>query len=125
MPMLRNDQIHPDKRIRDAVNHHLAEDEYVDGTDMEVTVRDGAVTLVGSVASVEEVHRAEALVATIPGVTQVTNHLGVRRTAQAAAAMAEIGSSPSDADTHTTGVIGDMNEPATLKAAHTNSLTRR
>lgn len=115
-----------DSRIRHDVTHHLDEDEYVDGNDLEVSVRDGVVTLVGSVASVEQVHRAEALAASLPGVTGVINHLGVRRTAQAAAAATEIGSSPDDRDdTHTTGVVGDRNEPATLKAAHTNSLTRR
>jgi hypothetical protein len=115
-----------DVRIRHDVTHHLGENEYVDSTDLEVSVRDGVVTLVGSVASVEEVHRAETLAASLPGVMGVINHLGVRRTAQAAAAAAEIGSSPDDRDdTHTTGVVGDRNEPATLKAAHTNSLTRR
>lgn len=123
--MSRDDQNQSDERIRDAVNHHLAEDEYVDGSDLEVTVQHGTVTLVGSVASVEEVHRAEALAIAVPGVIEVVNHLGVRRTGQTATAAGEIGSSPSDGDTQTTGVIGDMNEPATLKAAHTNALTRR
>ena len=124
--MFEHKETASDAQVRHDITHRLDEDEYVDGTDLEVNVRDGVVTLVGSVASVEQVYRAEALAASLPGVAGVINHLGVRRTAQAAAAATEIGSSPDDrADTHTTGVVGDMNEPATLKAAHTNSLTRR
>lgn len=124
--MFGRDESPSDARIRHDVAHRLDEDEYVDGPDMEVSVRDGVVTLAGSVAAVEEVHRAEALAAAVPGVVGVVNHLGVRRTAQAATAMGEIGSSPDEGDdTGTTGVVGDTNEPATLKAAHTNSLTRR
>jgi len=114
-----------DKEIQDGLSRRLDEDEYVDGFDLEVAVEDGIVTLVGSVASVDQVHRAETLAASFPGVRRVINQLGMRGTAQAARAPGEIGSNPQDGDTHTTGVIGDMNEPATLKAAHTNSLTRR
>ena len=118
-------ETHSDREIRDGLIHRLEEDEYVDGNDLEITVQDGVVTLAGNVASLDQGHRAEALAAAYPGVRQVINHLGMRRSDPTAMAPGEIGSSPEDGDTHTTGVIGDMNEPATLKATHTNSLTRR
>ena len=123
--MFGHEESQDDARIRHEVAHRLAEDGYVDARDLEVTVHHAAVTLTGSVGSVDQVHRAAELAAQVPGVAQVIDRLGVRRTAQAAAAVAELGSSPADEETRTTGVVGDINEPATLKEAHTNSLTRR
>lgn len=123
--MFGHEESPEDARIRQDVVHRLRADEYIEAVDLEVTVHHAAVTLTGSVGSVEQVHRAATIAAAIPGVAQVIDRLGVRPTAQAAAEMAEIGSSPEHGDTDTTGVVGDMNEPATLKETHTNSLTRR
>lgn len=123
--MFGHEESEDDARIRREVAHRLAEDEYVDSADLDVAVHHAAVTLTGSAASVEQVHRASELAAGVHGVAQVINRMGVRRTAQAAQAMGELGSNPVDEEARTTGVVGDMDEPATLKEAHTNSLTRR
>ena len=124
--MFGHEESQDDARIRREISHRLAEDEYVDAGDVTVTVHHATVTLTGHVESVEEAHRAVDIAAKGGGVAQVINRLGMRPTAQAATVMGEIGSSPdNDSDTRTPGVVGDMNEPATLKETHTNSLTRR
>jgi len=123
--MFGHEESQDDARIRREVTRRLTEDEYIDARDLEVTVHHAAVTLTGTVGSVEQGHRAAEVAAKVPGVAQVIDRFGLRRTAQAAEAVADLGSSPSDPETRTPGVVGDMNDPATLKEAHTNSLTRR
>jgi len=123
--MFGHEESDDDARIRREVTQRLTEDEFVDAHGLEVTVHHAAVTLTGSVGSVGQGHRAAELAARVHGVAQVIDRLGLRRSAQAAQAMGEIGSSPADPETRTPGVVGDMDEPATLKEAHTNSLTRR
>jgi osmotically-inducible protein OsmY len=66
-----------DDRIFDQVRMRLAGDPDVKGGDLEVTVKDGAVTLKGKVSSDKARHRAEALSKKVKGVKSVDNELTV------------------------------------------------
>lgn len=64
-----------DDRIREDVNDRLADDPYLDASEIEVQVSDSEVTLTGSVPRRADKRRAEALAETISGVTHVQNNL--------------------------------------------------
>jgi osmotically-inducible protein OsmY len=66
-----------DDRIFDQVRMKLAGDPDVKGGDLEVIVKDGAVTLKGKVSSDKARHRAEALSKKVKGVKSVDNELTV------------------------------------------------
>ncbi|MDY0068079.1 MAG: BON domain-containing protein [Steroidobacteraceae bacterium] len=66
-----------DERIREDVCDCLTEDPLIDASDMEVTVKDGEVTLSGRVGAREEKRRAEDLIERIGGVRDVNNMLRV------------------------------------------------
>jgi osmotically-inducible protein OsmY len=68
-----------DARIHEDVCDRLAEDPYVDASDVEVAVRDGEVTLTGIVRSRHEKRDAEETIESIPGVRDVHNQLRVER----------------------------------------------
>lgn len=73
----RADDKATDDRIFDQVRMRLAGDPDVKGGDLEVTVKDGAVTLKGKVGSDKGRHRAEALAKKVKGVKSVDNELTV------------------------------------------------
>lgn len=64
-----------DDRIYDQVRMKLAGDADVKGGDIEVTVKDGAVTLTGKVESDRGKKRAETLAKKVKGVKSVDNEL--------------------------------------------------
>lgn len=66
-------------RIREDVNDRLAEDDYVDASDIDVKIEDNEVILTGTVNSREEKRRAEDLVESISGVKNVENRIKVSR----------------------------------------------
>jgi osmotically-inducible protein OsmY len=66
-----------DDRIFDQVRMRLAGDPDVKGGDLEVIVKDGAVTLKGKVSTDKARHRAEALSKKVKGVKSVDNELTV------------------------------------------------
>jgi osmotically-inducible protein OsmY len=68
-----------DERIRDDVSDRLADDPYVDASDIEVSVQNGEVTLSGMVDSRQARRRAEDLVENVSGVSHVQNNLRVRQ----------------------------------------------
>lgn len=68
-----------DERIKSDIEDDLYHDSYVDPSDMVVTVRDGVVTLSGSVDSKWAKRRAEDMAETVAGVKDVTNELTVRK----------------------------------------------
>jgi hypothetical protein len=77
-----------DDRIREDVCDLLTEDPILDASNLEVTAKDGEVTLSGSVNSREDKRRAEDLVESISGVKDVHNTLRVvaeQRSAEGAA----------------------------------------
>jgi len=69
--------VRSDDRIHEDVNDRLTDDWLLDATNIEVTVRNGEVTLTGIVDSRDDKHRAEHLVETLSGVKHVQNNLRV------------------------------------------------
>jgi osmotically-inducible protein OsmY len=67
-----------DDRIREDANDHLTHDHHVDATHINVSVKDGELTLDGTVDSREAKRRAEDAVEHISGVKHVQNNLRVQ-----------------------------------------------
>ena len=67
-----------DDRIREDVCDMLTDDHRVDASDIDIQVRQGEVTLTGSVRSREEKRFTEDMVERISGVREVNNSLKVR-----------------------------------------------
>lgn len=72
------DYVRSDERIRDDANDKLTDDWRVDASNITVSVKDGEVTLNGTVASREAKRRAEDVVDDISGVKHVQNNLRVQ-----------------------------------------------
>jgi hypothetical protein len=68
-----------DDRIREDVCDRLTDDPTIDATDMEVSVKDGEVKLLGTVDGRAEKRRAEDIVENVAGVRDVHNQLRVTR----------------------------------------------
>ncbi|HEX6960350.1 MAG TPA: BON domain-containing protein [Lacipirellula sp.] len=68
-----------DERINDEVCQYLCDDDYIDASDVEVTVSAGEVTLTGTVPDRQSRRRAEDLAEQISGVQHVQNNLRVNR----------------------------------------------
>jgi osmotically-inducible protein OsmY len=81
-----------DDRVREQVCDCLTDDDWLDASNIEVTVKDGEVTLSGYVSDREDKRRAESLAERIPGVRDVQNSLRVQR-AEAASQSASPGGS--------------------------------
>ncbi|HKR86873.1 MAG TPA: BON domain-containing protein [Phenylobacterium sp.] len=88
----------PDERISEDVHDRLTDDPWLDATDIEVTVKDGEVTLVGHVDNREAKHRAERLVEDLSGVRHVQNNLRVDPNAAFSGAGRGFGSSALEAE---------------------------
>jgi osmotically-inducible protein OsmY len=69
-----------DERIREDVNDRLSDDSYLDATEIDVTVSNGEVTLIGTVENRIDKRRAEDLAEDISGVKNVQNQLRVKQT---------------------------------------------
>jgi osmotically-inducible protein OsmY len=69
-----------DDRIRDDINDRLADDSYLDATEIEVVVLNGEVTLSGEVEGRQDKRRAEDLCEGVSGVRNVENRIRVKRT---------------------------------------------
>lgn len=69
-----------DERIREDVNDRLSDDAYLDASEIEVSVSDGEVTLIGTVENRIDKRRAEDLADDISGVKNVQNQLRVKQT---------------------------------------------
>jgi len=72
------DYVRSNERIRDDANDKLTDDWRVDASNITVSVKDGEVTLNGSVTSREAKRRAEDVVDDISGVKHVQNNLRVQ-----------------------------------------------
>jgi hypothetical protein len=77
--------VRSDERIREDVCEHLSYHPYVDASDIEVTVRDGEVTLSGTVDARMAKRAAEECCDQVRGVKDVHNQLRVRPTVEPAA----------------------------------------
>jgi osmotically-inducible protein OsmY len=66
-----------DDRIREEVHDRLADDPYVDASDIEVKVENCEVVLTGNVSDRDQKRRAEDVVESVSGVRHVENRLRV------------------------------------------------
>ena len=71
-----------DERIKEDVNDRLTDDAYLDASDIEVEVKNGEVTLSGVVRSRNDKRRAEDIVESISGVSNVQNNIRVRQSGE-------------------------------------------
>ena len=74
-----SDYTRSDERIREDVNDRLTDDPRVDARKVSVAVKDGEVTLTGSVSSREAKRRAEDVIDRLSGVKHVQNNLRVEQ----------------------------------------------
>ncbi len=66
-----------DERILDDINDRLTDDDYVDASNIEVSVSDSEVVLTGTVSSREDKRRAEDIADSASGVRNVENRLRI------------------------------------------------
>ena len=78
-PALAADKVVSDDMIYDLVRRRLTSDTVVKGGALDVEVKNGAVTLRGSVELPKQKERAEKIVKKVNGVKSVVNQLTVRR----------------------------------------------
>jgi osmotically-inducible protein OsmY len=67
-----------DERIKEDISDRLGDDPYIDASEIEISVSNGEVTLIGSVDNRSEKRRAEDIVENISGVLNVENRIRVR-----------------------------------------------
>lgn len=72
-----------DERIRDDVSDRLTDDGWLDASSIEVSVKDGEVTLSGTVHARDDKRRAELLAESVSGVDNVQNNLRLDRGGEA------------------------------------------
>jgi hypothetical protein len=68
-----------DERIADDINDRLTEDPIIDASEIEVSAKEGEVTLSGAIFRKEDKRRAEDLAERVSGVSHVQNNLRLRR----------------------------------------------
>lgn len=66
-----------DDRIKEDVSERLESDRHIDASEIEVQVRDGVVTLAGSVEDRRMKRHAEDIIENLPGVADVRNELSI------------------------------------------------
>ena len=70
-----------DERILEEICDRMTDDPFLDASEIEVDVKQGEVTLAGSVVSRDQKRRAEDIAERIGGVSDVTNRLRIMRDA--------------------------------------------
>ena len=68
---------HSDEHIQEEVSHRLTQHGQLNASDIEVNVKNGVVTLTGSVDSRQAKRMAEKTTDTVPGVKDVQNQLTI------------------------------------------------
>jgi hypothetical protein len=102
-----------DERIREEVCELLTRDHSIDAEDIEVDVKEGEVTLSGSVPDRRMKHMAEDCVERALGVREVTNNIRIKRDM----------SSSSSFDTGSTSLTGDRTSPGKKPGGGSTSST--
>lgn len=75
-----------DDRIREDISDRLTDDPRVDASEISVQVKEGEVTLAGTVESRDQKRRAEDVAESVSGVREVSNELRVNRESHIAGA---------------------------------------
>jgi hypothetical protein len=70
-----------DERVKEQLSDRLMDDDDIDASEITVEVKNGEVTLTGTVGSREEKRAAEEIAEQSPGVREVQNHLRVSQEA--------------------------------------------
>ncbi|MGA0605567.1 BON domain-containing protein [Phenylobacterium sp. VNQ135] len=83
-----------DDRIREDVNDRLADDDWLDASDIDVTVDKCEVTLTGTVTSREDKRRAEDVAERVSGVKHVQNNIRVQAQDSTTSSYSMQGTSP-------------------------------
>jgi hypothetical protein len=112
-----------DERIREDVCDRLSDDDEVDASDIAVTVKDGEVTLDGTVPDRRSKHRAEDLAEAVSGVKDVHNSLRPQK-----GILQEIGdrvTGRADAEQHGHFGSGTRNSGGTTGTATSTSTANR
>ena len=68
-----------DERIREEISDRMTDDDNLDASDITIQVKQGEVTLIGTVTTRDQKRRAEDLAESISGVREVTNNIRVAR----------------------------------------------
>src|SRR4029078_11722521 len=68
-----------DDRIREDINERMTDDSELDASDIEVEVKDGTVTLAGTVSERHAHARAEDIAESVSGVSNVQNNVKVKK----------------------------------------------
>jgi osmotically-inducible protein OsmY len=76
-PRPRGDR-RPDERIKEEIQDLLARHEQIDGSHIQVDVREGVVTLLGHVDNWQEKQVAERITSLAFGVTEIRNNLNIQ-----------------------------------------------
>jgi osmotically-inducible protein OsmY len=92
-----------DERIREEVCDCLSDDDRLDASNIEVTVKDGEVQLSGTVNSRDDKRYAETLVERLSGVKEVQNSIRVQQQDQQRGQTGTTGQSATSGTTTTTG----------------------
>ena len=99
-----------DERIREEISDRLTDDYSVDASDISIQVKDGEVTLSGTVTTRHQKRRAEDLAESISGVREVTNNIRVSRNLPAGPGLTQPVTTPTGTENDTTA--GDRQQPA-------------
>ena len=99
-----------DERISDDVHQRLADDAWLDATNVNVSVSGGEVTLSGTVDSREAKHRAERIVEDLSGVNHVQNNLRIERGSYFTSAGRGYGDSAQEARMASSDAVKDVTD---------------
>jgi hypothetical protein len=70
-----------DERIREDINDRLSDDDNLDASEIEVEIKNGEVTLTGTVTERSDKRRAEDVAESVSGVSNVENRIRISRSA--------------------------------------------
>ncbi|HEV2864101.1 MAG TPA: BON domain-containing protein [Pyrinomonadaceae bacterium] len=121
-----------DERIREDINDRLTEHDWLDASDIEVSVLAGEVTLSGAVESRHAKRLAEDIAESVVGVTNVQNNLRVRRERTSApsstgdyAAGSTLTPGRASATTDLSGLTGTADTTADAETTHVTDSSSR
>jgi osmotically-inducible protein OsmY len=112
-----------DERIREEINDRLTEHDQLDASNLEVSVKDGEVTLTGSVDDRRDKRLAEEIAEKAQGVRDVMNQVKVSQRGQAKQESMSSGTSGSSARTTSSGTTSSRSRTKTASGQGKTSAT--
>jgi len=112
-----------DERLREMICESLEQDDQVDASQIEVTVKSGEVTLTGTVPDRRTKREAEECACTVSGVHDVQNQLRVKddRQSSQSGQQGQSGQSSQSTQSNQYGQSGQSGQkPATSQGAYAN-----